>query len=206
MKKRIVSVLILLCVVLFGALPSGAVSAVPDVVLVSDCKVNSATMHMIGTVHITVNNTVLINPGLKLSYHIYDTYGDLMYYEGERIPLVFEGNEANVPVDVALPFEEKKTDMRITFDIIDEQNLYWFSTDPNMYFETAVLDYGYDPWKFTKGLYRDILSGQLPQLIVNVLFWGATVAALVMWKKAVRRRKEAFAAKTQQASAGEGNP
>lgn len=182
--------------------PVFAVSAQPDVILVADCKINSATMHMTGTVNIHFNNTVLINQNLKLSYHIYDTYGDLMYYEGTRVPIEINGNNASVYIDVQIPYEEQKTDMRICFDIIDEQNLYWYSTDHSILFESDILDYGYNPWAFTLGLYRDIFTQQTVQLIFNLIFWGLTIWFIIYWKKRERKRKAAFAATTAKKQVG----
>ena len=111
-----------------------------------------------GNVMVTFENMAYYNEGIKLSYHIYGKDGEEIAYENERTPVVIsEGNS------VVIPFELDKTkissisglkDFQLKFDLVDEQNMFWFSKAENIQYEPHGLPRRAQPYGFPQWLHQ----------------------------------------------------
>lgn len=80
-----------------------------------------------GNVSVFVSDEVF-NDSVKFSYHIEDDVGNMLVYENERIPLAGLQLPAEIPVRIDLNEVLRDTEQAVVvFDIVDEENIYWFS-------------------------------------------------------------------------------
>lgn len=89
----------------------------------------------------------LYNENVKLSYHIEDANGNMLVFENERISISGMQLPAEVPVRIDLNGLFAETGISravVCFDLVDEENVYWFADNPDRSceFEKAVLDNG----------------------------------------------------------------
>ena len=87
----------------------------------------------------------LYNDSIKLSYHIEDENGNMLVFENERISLSGMQLPAEVPVSIDLNGLFNETGISravVCFDIVDEENVYWFGSHPerSCRFEKITLD------------------------------------------------------------------
>lgn len=81
-------------------------------------------------VTVTFKEDSLYNEGVYLSYHILDQNGELLQFENTRYPLTVEGGRAEQTILISLadlPEEENGEAMVIQLDLVDTQNVFWFS-------------------------------------------------------------------------------
>lgn len=81
-------------------------------------------------VTVTFKEDSLYNEGVYLSYHILDQNGELLQFENTRYPLTVEGGRAEQAILISLadlPEEENGEAMVIQLDLVDTQNVFWFS-------------------------------------------------------------------------------
>ena len=108
-----------------------------DTVIETDIKEIQAQDIISGNVTVTFNNMNLYNENVKFSYHIQDENGNDILFENERTPLVLEGNKAVIPFNFdkkAVEAVQGLKEFKIVFDLVDEQNVYWFSANTNLDF------------------------------------------------------------------------
>lgn len=102
------------------------------------------------TVDLTVQyiNQNLYNNRSFISYHVYDKEDNELLWEGKRLPFSIDKEGiAKLKVDIDLKTEVDSFDvnfLKISFDIIDEKNEYWYSTntDINLSSDTIFVDLG----------------------------------------------------------------
>jgi hypothetical protein len=127
----------------------------------------------------------LYNDGVKLSYKLYDTDLNLLLGENERMPLeVTDGTaKAEVSIDMYQLGIAKGTDVVLMFDLVDENNIYWFSDNSYIDFEAPQIrvtyDFGYD----IKLIYTNILRRQPVQLVLNIIGFIFSAVCFIKWKK-----------------------
>lgn len=97
-----------------------------------------------GSLRIFVADDVY-NENVKLSYHIKDAEGNMLAFENERISLKGMGFPSEVYVKIDLNDFFAKTNggsLTVLFDLVDEENIYWFSDNPerNCDFEQLTID------------------------------------------------------------------
>lgn len=126
MKSRILSVIIAVFCLCLASVPAKAADTA-DVALYADVAQSLQTLE--GTVTVQFHRQELYNEGVKLSWHIYSDGGELLVFENERYPLAVENGTAVVPVKIELPQLEAGSAV-IRFDLVDEENVYWFSDSP----------------------------------------------------------------------------
>lgn len=129
----------------------------------------------------------LINKNLKLSYHIYNKRGELLLFEGERIALnAFNNNKVqNIPVVINLDSINEiseKTEVEIIFDIVDENNLYWFSLNPNIKLSTAEIEYDNALSRRAKKVANEIIQHPI-YLVINLFIYVAIVYGIIYYRK-----------------------
>jgi len=102
------------------------------------------------TVDLTVQyiNQSLYNNKNFISYHVYDKEDNELLWEGKRLPFTIDKEGiARLKVDIDLKTEVDSFDvnfLKISFDIVDEKNEYWYSTntDINLSSDTIFVDLG----------------------------------------------------------------
>lgn len=89
----------------------------------------------------------LYNDKVYLSYHVYDKEGNEILWEGKRYPLALnaKGNyEVNINIDLLSDLSNDLKDIKmahIKFDLVDEKNVYWFSTNNNLVITSEQIVY-----------------------------------------------------------------
>ncbi len=77
---------------------------------------------------VTFNDLTLYNESIYFSYHIESDNGEVLVFENPRYPVVLnEQGVGTIPFEISyasLPQEEK---LNICFDLVDQENVYWFS-------------------------------------------------------------------------------
>ncbi|MNW40838.1 hypothetical protein D3C74_179620 [compost metagenome] len=93
----------------------------------------------------------LYNENVYLSYHVYDESGKEILWEGERYPII-KNIDGKISMDVTLDLSHesalaKVNKGNIKFDLVDEKNVYWFSTNSKITFSSEVLEFDFNFWK-----------------------------------------------------------
>lgn len=81
-------------------------------------------------VTVTFKEDSLYNEGVYLSYHILDQNGELLQFENTRYPLTVQGGRAEQTILISsadIPTGENGEAMVIQLDLVDTQNVFWFS-------------------------------------------------------------------------------
>ena len=119
---------------------------------------------------IDVSNESFTNDSLKLSYHVYDLKGELLFFEGERAPLCIQNGsiELDMYVDISQYIEQRQS-CKIVFDIVDEVNGFWFSKNEEIALNTDEVIYKYDFLDEAKLLYQNVIFNQPIQLSICLL-------------------------------------
>lgn len=81
-------------------------------------------------VTVTFKEDSLYNEGVYLSYHILDQNGELLQFENTRYPLTVQGGRAEQTILISsadIPEEENGEAMVFQLDLVDTQNVFWFS-------------------------------------------------------------------------------
>lgn len=92
-------------------------------------------------VEIVFEENELYNEHIYLSYHVKNMQGDVLQYENSRYSIVLdEDNTATVAVDINVnDIETENGVLLLEFDIVDEENLFWFSDRKDINFQTSVV-------------------------------------------------------------------
>lgn len=96
-------------------------------------------------VDIFFNNISYFNDQVYLSYHIFDTDGNPVISENERIKI--DINDAGhyrtvLRIDLSMAESiELRENLCLNFDIVDEKNAYWFSTKEDLVFQTVTIGF-----------------------------------------------------------------
>lgn len=131
-KQWIVVMILMLLLSLIGV---ASAEETPTVTITA--QVQQVEQMVSGEVTISTIDPTLFHDQVKLSWHIYDEAGNDLVYENERIPVTLgDGQAATIPVEIdlselALPPQK----VTIQFDLVDEENLFWFADYPGMVLE-----------------------------------------------------------------------
>lgn len=120
----------LICVLLgMLIIPWAAATEPYDVTITADFSQEGRMLN--GLVTVEFANLELYHDQVKLSWHIYDSAGTELLFENERYPFSVENGRAEVPVNIQLP-DLGVEDVCIRFDLVDEKNVFWFSTNSEL--------------------------------------------------------------------------
>ena len=126
-----------------------------------------------GTVIVYFNDLNLYNNNVKLSYHIYDQNDQNIQFENERLSLTLVDGKATTNVSIDLDKIDTVKDLKkciIKFDLVDEQNVYWFYNNPSISFDSINIQY-IDSFLYRmQGKYGYIIQEQQIQLIFSIVF------------------------------------
>ena len=162
-------------------------------------------------VTVTFEDMSLYNEQVYLSYHIMDEKGEEILFENQRIPINLEAPYVTMYVDCA-DLEElagRKTAV-IQFDLIDEGNAYWFSTNGNISFQAASIAFDRDllqspPIQISGNSEEnqdEINDDTIPDIfsiIINVIAWVVIAVLIVTIAKTRYRRAEQSRAEQSRA-------
>lgn len=136
-------------------------------------------------VEVIFHDINLYHENLFLSYHVYEADGALVEYENQRIPIIMETNSSSYPLKIDLSaFSDSSNTKKfiVEFDIIDIQNIYWYS-DGDLRFKADNL---YVEQNFTKAFLSGVFSPiqQHPYIFaVNCICLLMSVVVVVKYRK-----------------------
>lgn len=128
------------------------------------------------------------NENLYLSYHVYAGDGEtLLSYENQRISIQIEDNcEAlmTVPIDLSTILKQSKEEQLIVrFDIVDQENVYWFLDNANINFETCSVYCTIDKGAAALRVLKSGVREHPIILTVNLAFCLLSIAGLIYMRK-----------------------
>ncbi len=89
-------------------------------------------------VTVTFKDTSLYNEQVYLSYHVVDENGECLIYENQRLPFYPDAAFTTVYVEwTSIEAIADRSTAVIQFDLVDEANVYWFSENSDIIFQTA---------------------------------------------------------------------
>ncbi len=138
-------------------------------------------------VEIIFSNENLYNEQVYLSYHIFNQNNELLVPENQRVPINLDSNgKSRVKLNITLnDIKELKNEkiLYITYDLVDEKNQYWFSTDKDIRFDTFSILYEYNNLKrIQMSLKLEILNNPII-FVINILCCIGAVTAYYIIKK-----------------------
>ena len=146
-NKRIFKIFLISVVLLwmgyFSIMPACAFEAAPDVSIQLSEGARIDNSEIDASVQVKFNDMSFYNDQVYLSYHIFDDIGETVINENERIKIDLDSQERQ-QFELAIDLTEAKTlagDDRlvVVFDIIDEKNVYWFSADDSLNFDSISI-------------------------------------------------------------------
>lgn len=130
----------------------------------------------------------LYNEQVYLSYHIVDETGEMLAFENQRLPLSLDkDNSALVTVSVndsTVPETPNGTAAKVQFDLVDQQNVYWFSLNNTISFQGAEV--AYDSAQVAGAGIRAQIFAAVP-IVLNALLW--IVFALLLFRYMRKKNK-----------------
>lgn len=120
-------------------------------------------------------NKELYNEKIYLAYHLYDRNNNELLWEGQRFPIRLNDNgvgEVNINADLSTGLKPLKAEYAlIKFDLVDEKNTYWFSTNPEVKMMTDDIVYTDDYMKkFISSLISPVAENPFT-FGVNIIFF-----------------------------------
>lgn len=181
----------------FCSLAISALAAVESQVTVTVGATDYSDTQFIVDVTVSYADMSLYNENVYLSYHIYGKNGELLVFENERMPMENLGDGQfwrTVCIDVtSIPELEGVEAADILFDLVDEKNVYWFSQNSGITFQSNLLEYdaskllstapqspGNEDPQPTSGLN---VASQILVVAANVLGWIAVVVIALHFRK-----------------------
>ncbi|CAM2939410.1 hypothetical protein PASE110613_08585 [Paenibacillus sediminis] len=145
MKKIFIMTLFFLCIMTTNNLSVNA-DALKDVGVIVNSNEQQYSKQFDASVTVKFKDKNLYNKKVYLSYHVYDFNGKELLWEGQRFPFsIDEHGNGNVEINIDLssvsqPIQNNYA--KVKFDLIDEKNVYWFSTNPKIAFSSdeIILD------------------------------------------------------------------
>lgn len=183
-KSYFVGVLIFLSSMMLVFVMSQKVYAVDYVVnkVVASCDLPSEVMDydLDTTVHIEFLDPQLYNPGVKLSYKIYDQEMEVISSENKRYDLnLFDGaTDVLVTIDLKDYGISDGDNVIVKFDLVDETNVFWFSDNPYVDFEAPEVHINYNFWHDVRTTYTRLVTRQFIQLIINLIGFAFVIFGL----------------------------
>lgn len=136
MKK----VLAILAVLLMWSIPAVIEATADTDVTIEAGELVHSESGLTTDVMVHFDDLALYHEQVYLSYHIYDENGAVLVFENQRIPFApEEDGRACVTVNVN---HNSGQPAQIRFDLVDERNAFWFSTNTEIAFQTEVVHLG----------------------------------------------------------------
>lgn len=98
-------------------------------------EISYSITHVTVTVTVKFEDESLYNRNVYLSFHSYDVNDELMEFENQRIPVTLDkNNEMRYAFVISMNTYPENTDVSLQFDLVDQGNVFWFSTNPAVRF------------------------------------------------------------------------
>lgn len=127
----------------------------------------------------------LYNENIYLSYHVYDEQGHDIQFENHREPFqIDEQGTASIELDVDVSeIAKKNQQLTVQYDLVDEENLFWFSDCTQIDLRADATEVSYRP--FMSACQDIILQIRQHTIIgvINFLAFSIAVAAVFYVKK-----------------------
>ncbi len=140
--------------------------------------------------HVVVyfGDSSLYNENVKLSYRIYDENMNIISEENERFALNYSEGKAEADIRIKLTERgvKKGQNVIVRFDLVDEQNIFWFSRNELIDLNTQDISIVYDWQSDLKYTYLNVLLNQPVQLALNLIGSAAAIIALIKIKKILK--------------------
>lgn len=115
----------------------------PQVTITTDATSYAQSQFFVD-VTVVFFDEALYNEQVYLSYHILDSDGEMLAFENQRLPMSLDEDGCawmTVAIDaVAMPETANGPVARIQFDLVDEQNFYWFLDNTAISFQAAQIE------------------------------------------------------------------
>ncbi|ANY65365.1 hypothetical protein BBD42_01925 [Paenibacillus sp. BIHB 4019] len=184
-KKWMVISLLLVLLAVNGLAASANESSDVSIIVNSDKEQYDKEIDMDVTVEF--HNNDLYNSQTFLSYHIYDESDTELLWEGQRFPLTINSQGvANINLLLNVSTELGQTEvnhLKVRFDLVDEKNLYWFSTNPKVKLSTEEIIMDKDPLKRAISAIKSPLKKQPIIFFVNVAFFLLFIVLFIRFRK-----------------------
>ncbi|WP_053372211.1 hypothetical protein [Paenibacillus sp. FJAT-27812] len=123
---------------------------------------------------INFNKKDLYNEKVFLSYHLYDKNNQELSWEGQRFPITINENgisNVNMSIDL-MSSKGSITDYAIVrFDLVDEKNVYWFSTNPEIKMTVDEIVFKNNYYKKMVSTIKKTITTSPITFSLNVLFF-----------------------------------
>lgn len=130
-------------------------------------------------VKVSYEDEKLYNNGQFLSYHIYDSSNKLLNLEGARIPITLN-EKMDFKIDLNNYIDLKSiNEAHIVFDIVDQNQAYWMSTNNNIELKSEDIKYEKDEFKRITNMYKTQFGGNKIVVLLNIIPWLLAIIFLV---------------------------
>lgn len=129
----------------------------------------------------------LYNDSVKISYRVLDPEMNMISAENERVPLEYDGDKwkAHMSIDLLKAGVRKGENAVLVFDIVDEQNVYWFSGSDSVNLITPQISFEYDWLWLTSKTYTELVTKQPVQLVLNIVIAVLAILGYVRLRKKI---------------------
>ncbi len=172
-----ISTLLAVLFMLVGSLSIGSIHAfgaeeTPDVEILLE-EVHLTDEDIQAALEICFSNLKYYNEHVYLSYHIFDSQGNLVIGENERVKIELNAGQrqsVSLQIDMGdakiLAPDEK---LYVEFDIVDEKNAFWYSTSNEMIFRTARIDFS-----------RSVLQKVADEIQGNAIIFAINIIVFIL--------------------------
>lgn len=183
MKKIMAAALLLVSLLVLTCTAQAADSAVT---ITSDLSETNYRTTIEGTVSVRFDDSSLYNEGVLLSWHLYDAAGQELQFENQRLALTVENGEAQVPVTIDLSGVDAcagQDTVEIRFDLVDQTNVFWFSTNPVIRMDGLSVTYRHSLWgEFLESM-KNVVTRQPALLALNLLADAVLIVLVLRWRR-----------------------
>lgn len=187
-KPLIVAAVLVLCMYHVSAVEQ------PQVTITTGASSYSESIFFVD-VSVSFHDRALYNEQVYLSYHIVDENGEMLGYENQRLPLSLDetGNAwMTVGIDAStIPAARDGTEVWIQFDLVDEQNIYWFSGNTAISFQEAQIKCDYSLLSLPpieEDESQAVAEVPVVSVVLNCMMW---VLLIVLFLWYLHREKDA---------------
>lgn len=134
------------------------------------------------TIEVLFHDMKLYNDNVLLSYHIYDMNSkEVIVFENERLPINLDNGKTLI--DYTIKVDESIKDCIITFDLVDQDNSYWFSLNDKIKMKTFDIKHSYNSIKSNLAILKNEILDHPYIFIINVLVCISALSAAIYIKK-----------------------
>lgn len=186
--KRATVILTIMLISFVTFLNNISTASSTDVSILVESNKEQYSKQIDAKIAVIFNRKNLYNDSVFLSYHLYDKDKNEILWEGKRFPLEVDKNgygKTQIKIDLASDLEEKpKNDVvYIKFDLVDEKNIYWFSTNQNLNFTSEEIIFNNMLFEKLIGTLRSSSSSHPILFSINLLVLILFIVGYFMFRK-----------------------